>query len=206
MKEVGECLKLRPEDSEAQALLVSLQTAAATPAVKANTFLTSGAAASNNAGPLERIKRNYNEESFRQAAYEIDQMQAMKLQSLPPSARAAALTTAGDRSLNSGLLLEAERQFQNALQDDSANALAHAGLAAIRERSGDADGARSQAMQSLQLKPTVDAHLVLARLDLQSNQLPSAAGEVTQALKLDPKSAAALGLRQALQSRGQQVQ
>ena len=206
MKEVGECLKLRPDDAEAQALLTSLETAMVTPAVKPNSLLPSGTATASASGPLERIKRNYNEASFRQAAYEIDQMQAMKLETLPPAARADALTSAGNRSLNSGLLLEAERQFQEALTADSSNAIAHAGLAAIRERSGDADNARSQAMQSLQLKPNVDAHLVLARLDIKSNQLPSAAGEVTQALKLDAKNAAALGLRQALQSRGQQVQ
>ncbi len=104
------------------------------------------------------------------------------------------------------MLLEAERQFQNALLADSSNAAAHAGLAQVRERSGDAEGARLQANQSLQLKPSVDAYLVLARLDLQASQLPAAAGDVSQALKLDPKNSAALGMRQAIQSRGQQVQ
>ena len=210
MREVGECLKLRPADAEAQALLTALQSNAANAAVRANASLTSAttpiATTTSTTGPLERIKRDYNEASFRQAAYEIDQMQAMKLEALSPAARATALTTAGTHSLNSGLLLEAERQFQDALQADSANAAAHAGLAEVRERSGDTDGARLQAMQSLQLQPNVDAHLVLARLNLNANQLPSAAGEVTQALKLDAKNAAALGLRQALQSRGQQVQ
>ncbi|AXC09442.1 TPR repeat-containing protein [Acidisarcina polymorpha] len=205
MREVGECLKLRPQDSEAQALLVTLQGAASGGAAKTNASLATGAADSNSAGPLERIKRNYNESAFRQAAYEIDQMQAMKLETLPPAARAAAFASTGVRYLNNGLLLEAERQFQDALQADSTNEAAHAGLAQIRERSGDSDGARLQAQQSLQLKPNVDAHLVLARLDLQANQLSSAAGEVSQALKLEPRNAAALGLRQALQSRGQQV-
>jgi tetratricopeptide (TPR) repeat protein len=206
MRETGECLKLRPSDAEAQALLAALKSNAANAAVKANASLASAPADATTAGPLERIKRNYNEASFRQAAYEIDQMQAMKLEALSPTARAAALTTAGTQSLHSGLLLEAERQFQNALRADSANSAAHAGLAEVRERSGDTDGARMQAMQSLQLQPNVDAHLVLARLDLSANQLPSAAGEITQALKLDAKNAAALGIRQALQSRGQQVQ
>ena len=167
LHEVGECLKLRSQDSEAQALLASLQNAPSNPATKTNASLTStepNFTGNDATGPLERIKRNYNEASFRQAAYEIDQMQAMKLEALPPSARASALTDAGNRSLNSGLLLEAERQFQNALQADSANAAAHAGLAQIRERTGDSDAARLQAQQSLQLKPSVDAHLVLARL------------------------------------------
>ncbi len=201
MREVGECLKLRPQDTEAQALLAALQSAAAGAAVKASASL----APAESSTPLERIKRNYNEASFRQAAYAIDQMQAMKIATLSPAGQAAALAAAGVRSLHNGLILEAERQFQNALQADSANAAAHAGLAEVRERSGDADGARLQAQQSLQLKPSVEAHLVLARIDLQGNQLSSAAGEVSQALKLDPRSPAALGMRQALQSRGQQV-
>ncbi len=116
------------------------------------------------------------------------------------------MTTAGNRYLNSGLLLEAERQFQSAIAADPTDAAAHAGLAQVRERSGDAKDARLEAQQSLQLKPNADAHVVLARLDIQSDQLSSAAGEVSQALQLDPKSATALGLRQALQSKGQQVQ
>ena len=206
MREIGESLKLRPNDSEAQAFLTTLEANASNTAVKTNASLPAGTANTNPTGPLERIKRNYNEASFRQAAYEIDQMQAMKLETLPPAVRASAFSAAGTRYLNSGLLLEAERQFQDALQADSANDAAHAGLAEIRERSGDADGARLQAQQSLQLKPNAEAHLVLARLAMQANQLPSAAGEVSQALKLDPKNSAALGLRQALQSRGQQVQ
>jgi tetratricopeptide (TPR) repeat protein/TolB-like protein len=203
MHEVGECLKLRPQDTEAQALLASLQNSASNSAVKTN---ASAAATANPDGPLERIKRTYDETAFRQAAYEIDQMQAMKLATQPPAARAAALTTEGNRYLNSGLLLEAERQFQSAIVADSTDAAAHAGLAEVRERSGDATNARLEAQQSLQLKPNVGAHVVLAQLDLQSGQLSSAAGEVSQALQLDPKSAPALGLRQALQSKGQQVQ
>ena len=168
--------------------------------------MPAGTASTDSTGPLERIKRNYNEASFRQAAYAIDQMQAMKLETLPASARSTSYASAGTRYLNSGLLLEAERQFQDSLRANPSNASAHAGLAQIRERSGDADGARQQANQSLQDSPNSDAHIVLARLDMQAGQLSSAAGEVTQALKLDPKNSAALGLRQALQSKGQQVQ
>jgi tetratricopeptide (TPR) repeat protein len=210
MREVGECLKLRPQDAEAQTLLASLEAAGSTlvspPAAKANTLLPTGPANAEATGPLERIKRNYNEASFRQAAYAIDQMQAMKLESLPPPSRSAAYASAGTRYLKSGLLLEAERQFQDALVANPSNAAAHAGLAQIRERSGDADGARLQANLSLQDAPNADAHMVLARLDLQAGQLSSSAGEVSQALKIDPKSPAALELRLALQSKGQQVQ
>jgi tetratricopeptide (TPR) repeat protein/TolB-like protein len=203
MHEIGECLKLRPQDAEAQALLASLQNIAANTAVKTTTSTTTAASPD---GPLERIKRTYNETAFRQAAYAIEQMQAMKLASQPGAARSTALTEAGAHYLNSGLLLEAERQFQSAIQADPSDAAAYAGLGEVRERSGDAANARAEAQHSLQLKPNADAHVVLARLDMQENQLSSAAGEVSQALQLDPKNPAALGLRQALQSKGQQVQ
>ncbi len=206
-REAGECLKLRPQDAEAQALLASLQSSVvASQQAVGETTPAKAETGASVAGPLERIKRSYNETAFRQAAYAIDQMQAMKLATLPANARAISLNSAGDRYLNGGLLLEAERQFENAIQADQANAAAHAGLAAVRERSGDAADARQQALQSLQLKPNADAHLVLARLDLQAGELASAAGEVGQALRLEPKNPAALGLRQALESRGQQVQ
>jgi tetratricopeptide (TPR) repeat protein/TolB-like protein len=201
--EVNECLRLRPPDTEAQALLASLQDSAYKPAVKT---ITAAPTPPNTEGPLERIKRSYNETAFRQAAYAIDQMQAMKLATQTPAARSTALAAAGDRYLNSGLLLEAERQFQSAIAADPKDAAAHAGLAEVRERSGDAKNAWLEAQQSVQLKPNAPAHVVLARLDMQNGQLSSAAGEVSQALQLDSKNAAALGLRQALQSKGQQVQ
>ena len=88
---------------------------------------------------------------------------------------------------------------------DPSSAFAHAGLAQVREHSGDADTARQEAQKSLALAPNVPAHLVLARLDLASNQLPAAAGEVSQALRVEPTNANARGMKQALESRGQQV-
>ena len=88
---------------------------------------------------------------------------------------------------------------------DPRNALAHSGLAEVREQSGDADAARAEAKLSLQIKPTVDAWLVLARIDMQANYLAPAADEVHNALALEPQSSAALGMKDALQTRGQSV-
>ena len=65
--------------------------------------------------PLERIKRSFNEASFRQAALEMEQMEEARLATLPPQKHAAALTEAGMRFFNQGLILEAEREFQAAL-------------------------------------------------------------------------------------------
>ena len=96
-------------------------------------------------------------------------------------------------------------EVSNATQDRRSSAEAHAGLSQVRERSGNAADARAEAQHSLTLHPNVTAYLVLARLDLQANNLPSSAANVGKALQLDPKDTAALGMRQALQTRGQSL-
>jgi tetratricopeptide (TPR) repeat protein len=196
-REIDQAIKLHPQDTEAQALAATLASATKTPV----SFTPGG----SSGEPLERIKRTYNEASFQQAAFEFEQVQALRLTNLRAQDRAIALTKDGLQFLNRGLMLEAERQFHSALQADPSCADAHAGLAQVRERSGDNDAARQEAQQSLQLKPNVAAHLVLARLDLQANHLTEAASEVSESLKLEPNNSAARGMRQALETRGQQV-
>jgi tetratricopeptide (TPR) repeat protein len=198
-------LKLRPADREAQQFAATLRSGTRPPAATAPPPAGAPTAAGSPQLPLERIKRGYNEASFRQAASAIEQMQAMRLATMPAAERATALSKSGTQYLGQGLMLEAEREFRAALEADPRSATAHAGLAQVRERSADAEAARQEAQQSLALEPNVPAHLVLARLDLKQNQLGAAAGEVSQALKLQPNDPAARGLRQALETRGQPV-
>jgi uncharacterized protein HemY len=73
--------------------------------------------------------------------------------------------------------------------------VAHAQLALLLEKKGDASGARAEAQTSVRLKPNVDGLLVLARLDLKQNQMQAAAGEVDRALALEPANATALALK-----------
>jgi Tfp pilus assembly protein PilF len=75
----------------------------------------------------------------------------------------------------------------------------------VRERSGSATEARTEAQTSLNLHPNVPAYLVLARLDLQANDMASSAANVSKALQLEPKDFAAQGMRQALQAHGQSL-
>ncbi|WP_446745778.1 tetratricopeptide repeat protein [Silvibacterium acidisoli] len=200
IREIDQALKLRPNDSEAQTFATTLKDPAS---VKVNP--DPGKAIPDDNLPLERIKRSYNETGFRQAAYELEQIQAMRMATMAPKQQAEALVKEGDQFLNRGLTLEAERRYQSALAADSNTALAHAGLAQVREHSGDTATARQEAQKSLSLSPNVPAYLLLARLDLAANQLPSAAGEVSQALHLEPANANARGMKQALEARGQQV-
>ncbi len=208
---INQALKLRPMDSEIQSFATRIRTQ---PQPENTTFTpnpsTTAVAATDPAsasgGPLERIKRSFNDASFRQAAFAIEQMQSMRLDAMPPAARAAELTREGQRYLGEGLILEAEREFQGALALDSANASAHAGLAEVRERDGDDNAARNEAQTSIKLKPSSPAYVVLARLDLAANQPTVAAADVQQALALDPANTTARTLQQTIQNRQQKTQ
>lgn len=199
-REIEAALKLRPQDSEAQAFAASLSH----PASVSTVATADSSAAPDDSLPIERIKRGYNETEFRQAAFEIEQMQEARLAQLPVAQRAAKLVSDGDQYLHRGLILEAEREYQAALAADPSSAPAHAGLAEVREHSQDLKAARIEAQQSLSLQPNVPAYLVLARLDLKANQLSAAATEVNDALRLAPSNASALSIKQALQAKGEQ--
>jgi tetratricopeptide (TPR) repeat protein len=210
MRAIGQTLKLRPQDTEAQAFQATLRaepprTPATTAPASSRVNTSFDPAAAAETGPLERIKRTFNEASFRQAAFEMEQMQEERMTNLPPQKRAAGLTAAGMRFFNQGLILEAEREFQSALQAQSDDADAHAGLALVREHEGDTKEARREATESIKTQPNVNAYLVLGRLDLQTNQKPAAAADVSSALKLEPQNSAARVLKQQVESKGQTV-
>jgi tetratricopeptide (TPR) repeat protein len=190
-------LKLKPADNEAIELRNRLAI------VPAGTRLEVGPGSAFT--PLERIIRTYSEAGFRQAAFQLDQVRAARMAMLPPVERAAQYNQLGQEYLSQGLLPEAEGQFQSAISANPRSASAHAGLAQVREQSGQPAQARQEAQASLSLQPNAAAWIVLARLDLAANQLTLSAGDVIQALQLDPSNPVALNLRQALQMRGQVI-
>ena len=176
-------------------------TSAATPDEAA----TSSAQASSDAAsadyePLERIARAYDESSLRQGAFAIEQMNAMKLHSLPPAERARRLCQQGREYVNDGLLLEAERQFQLAVAADPNSAAAYAGLSEVHEYVGSVKIAQQEANKSLQTQPNAAAYLVLARIALSQRSLPDARKNVDEALRLEPNNSAAKGILQAIQA------
>lgn len=197
---VGEALKLRPEDSEALSLQKMLSQPNP-PAVVPASAQTKGSSPTDQSGrslPLERIKRSYNDASFRQAASEMEEMEAQRLASLPPDKQAAALSKNGTAYLGRGLMLEAEREFQLALAANPNDAEAHAGLAEVRRRNGDDAQARTEAQTSIKLQPNAAAWLTLARLDRTQHHLDAARDDVSHALEVDPSNSDARGLQQAL--------
>jgi tetratricopeptide (TPR) repeat protein len=201
-REVDQTLKLRPTDTEATQVKAMISAGRALPAT-AKVASSTTAAAAPSFDPLERIRRTYSESSFRQAAFQLDQMRAARMATLPPAEQAAQYAQLGHDYLAQGLIPEAEHEFQTAISADSSSAAAHAGLAQVREHSGDSADARAEAQTAIRLHPSPVAYLVLARLDLQANQLESSASDVKKALQIDPKDSAALGMKQALQARGQ---
>jgi tetratricopeptide (TPR) repeat protein len=158
LAELGQCLKLRPNDAKAD--------------------------------PLERIMRTFDAVAFRQAAMMMDQMDASRLAVLTPRDRALKLAGQAKDFLDRGLLLEAERLYQSAVIADGSVAEAHAGLAEVRERTGDTVAARQQAQAALNLQPSAEAYLVLGRLDLAANHVDDASKDAGEALKLDPENKA----------------
>jgi tetratricopeptide (TPR) repeat protein len=132
----------------------------------------------------------------------LDQINSARLNALPPLERAQDLSGQAHEYLDHGLLLEAERLYQAAVIANPKLAVAHAGLAEVRERSGDTQAARKEAVKSLELLPSVDAYLVLVRLDLTANRLEEAKQNVAAALQIDPNSKSALELRRQIGVKG----
>jgi tetratricopeptide (TPR) repeat protein len=197
LNELAQCLKLRPSDSEAQ----SLEQAWKKPAAPTDAV---AAGAGATADPLERIERTFDEQAFRQAASMLDQVDATRMAALSPFERAQKLSAQAKGYLDRGLLLEAERLYQEAANADSSFAEPRAGLAEVSERSGDAAAARKEAQAALAIGSCADADLVLARLDLAAGALSQAGAEAGEALKLEPANQAAQQILSQIQSRTEQ--
>jgi len=185
LAELGQCLRLRPNDSEVQDLQRDWREPADTTAHSGVDQDTNAAARPD---PLERIERSFDADAFRQAAGMMDQMESARLAELAPHDRAVKLARQATDYLDRGLLLEAEREYLRAVAADGSVAEGHAGLAEVRERGGDVASARKEAEKALELKPSTQAYLVLGRLDLADNRLDEAGKEAGQALRLDPAS------------------
>jgi Tfp pilus assembly protein PilF len=168
---------------------------------EAKTFLDAVAAGTQPARmPLERIKRNYDESTFRQIALEIENTNEARLAKADPASHAAFHVRHGQELLQSGLPGEAEKEFREAVVLDPGSPGAHAGLAAVLENDQDITGARNEARMSLKLQPTAEAYLIMARLDLAENKSASAAQNVEHALALDPANTAAAALKRDIAS------
>ena len=189
-RQLRETLSLRPTDAEAKALLDAI-TAEASARLHGNS-------APNGRIPSERIRRNYDESSFRQLSLKISALAEQRLAQADPRIHAQFHTDRGRELLAQGFAAEAERDLREAVTLDASNPEAHAGLARALEALNDFAGARSEAEAALGLKSFAEPLLVLAELDLRENRGESAAQSVDEALRLEPTSAPALALQRAI--------
>ena len=201
LRQLKDELQQRPNDTEAKALLEMINRGVPPPpapptnnVAAAYTLLTSN----QSHVPMERIKRNYDEASYRQLEMEIHNLAEARLAKMDPHSHAAYHVQRGKELLAQNMSEEAEIEFRDAINTDYNNDIAHAQLALLLEKKGDLGNARAEAQTSVRLKPNVDAYLVLARLDLKQNQTQSAENEVQRALAIEPGNATALTLKQGI--------
>ncbi len=197
-RQLREELQQRPTDGEAKSLLDMINRGVTPPPVTPASPSTAGNAmlAQNQPRlPQERIKRNYNEELYRQLQMEIHNLTEARLAKTDRHTQGAYYVDRGKELLAQNQASQAESEFRNAISADYGNATAHAQLAVLLEKKGDVTNALAEAQTSIRLKPNVDALLVLARIDLKKSLFQSAAGDVDRALALEPANAAALALK-----------
>ncbi|MBZ5613881.1 MAG: tetratricopeptide repeat protein [Acidobacteriia bacterium] len=193
-RELHTSLDRRPNDSEAKMLLDSL-----TPASAGSGIVASSA---TSKAPVERIKRNYEEDAFRQMTTQMGNWAEERFARSDPRAHARFHLELGKELLAHGFTTEAEAEFRHAAAVDPSSpapltALA-AALAGDYDTRGDAREARAQAEAALRLRESAEAYLILARLDLRENRMEAAAQSIDRALQLEPGNAAGLGLKRTL--------
>jgi tetratricopeptide (TPR) repeat protein len=188
--QLREALNQRPGDAEAKAFFDRI--GGESPNV------TQVAAGSPLKTPLERIRRNYNENTFRQMEMQLQAAAEVKLGKSDPRTHARFHVSHGDELLAQGFVSESEREYREAISLDPGNAQAHAGLARVLENNGDSSGARAEAEAALRVRQFAEPLLVLARLDLRDNKAEAAAGSVDRALQLEPTNGSAQALKRVV--------
>jgi Tfp pilus assembly protein PilF len=189
-RQLREAVSLHPSDNEAKAFLDAI-----TPQV--NIGMQPSASRPATHAPLERIKRNYDESSFRQIVLQMDAA-AEEALTKDPRSHARFHVTRARELFAQGFMIEAEREFREAVALDPVNADAHAGLAQTLENRRDFTAARPEAEAALHLGTSVEPFLILARINMSENKGEAAAENVERALQLDPANPSALALKRTI--------
>lgn len=189
--QLHDTLSLRPGDGSAKSLLDAI-----TP--DANAPLQRAIVPASQKVPLERLRANYDESSFRQLALKIEAVAEQRLAKTDPHTHAQFHADRGHQLLTQGFLSEAEAEFREAIALNPSNAEAHSGLASVLEAGSRQTEARAEAQEALRLRQFPEALLVLAKLDLRDNRTEAAAENIDRALRLEPSNAAALALKRAV--------
>jgi Flp pilus assembly protein TadD/TolB-like protein len=198
IKELRDSVQRHPTDVEAKQLLDTIIAGASAGLSRGQ---AQSAATLNSKGFVPRIKKNYDETSYRQLALELQNVLEQSASKGDPKRHAALLVEQGQQLLATGMTSDAEHDFREAVVQDPTNAEAHLGLAKIAETKNDDATARAEANAALQLQQSSGAYLVLARSEAKANNLTVAIQRVDQALWLEPNNAEALTLKHDLKAR-----
>ncbi len=196
VRELHTALDRRPNDAEARTLLDSL-----TPAAAGGGIVPSS---TTSKASFERIKRNYEEDAFRQMTTQMGSWAEERFARSDPRAHARFHVELGKELLAHGFTTEAEAEFRHAAAVDPSSTAPLTALAAALaqdedyDRRGDAREARAQAEAALRIRESAEAYLVLARLDLRENRMEAAAQNIDRALQLEPGNSAGQDLKRTL--------
>ena len=188
-RELHTALDHRPNDAEAKALLDSL------------TPPTGGGIVPSSAtfkAPMERIKRNYEEDVFRQMTTQMGSWAEQQFARSDPRAHARFHLELGKELMAHGFTTEAEAEFRHAAAVDPSSSAPLIALAEDYDARGDAREARAQAEAALHIRESAEAYLILARLDLRENRMEAAAQNINRALQLEPGNSAGQDLKRTL--------
>jgi Flp pilus assembly protein TadD/TolB-like protein len=188
-RQLREALSLRPTDAAAKSLFDT---------IGSDFSAQRTVVPASQKAPVERIRANYDESSFRQLALKIEAAAEQRLSKTDPKTHAQFHADRGHQLLAEGFLSEAENEFREAIALNPSNPEAHAGLASVLEAENSPDGARAEANEALRLREFPEPLLVLAKLDLRDNRAEAAAESIDRALRLEPSNASALALKRAV--------
>jgi len=192
-REMRATLDRRPNDAEARMLLDSLAPGAGSSAP--GDIVPSSATLKI---PAERVKRNYEENAFRQMTTQMEGWAEQQFARSDPRAHAHFHIELGKELMAHGFTTEADAEFRHAAAVDPSSTAALTALAEDYEARGDMQAARAEAEAALRIHESADAYLVLVRLDLQENKIGAATQDIERALQLEPSNPAGQELKRAL--------
>lgn len=193
-KQLHEAENMRPGDSEIKAALESIAPAA-------DSTIRGADPQAGGRLPLERIKRNYDEASFRQLSLAIQRVDETNLARLDPHRHAEKHIERGQDYLKEGFNDAAQKEFKEAITLDPTIPSAHLGMATAETALNNLISAHSEAAAAAKLQPSAEAYIVLARIELKQNNPKAASQDVNQALALEPANTEARSLQQMISAK-----
>lgn len=188
-RELRTTLDHRPNDAEAKMMLDSLTPPAAGSIVPSS---------ATSKAPVERIKRNYEEDAFRQMTTQMGSWAEQQFARSDPRSHARFHVELGKELLAHGFTTEAEAEFHHAAAVDPSSTAPLTALADDYDARGDAREARAQAEAALRIRESAEAYRILARLDLRENRMDAATRNINRALQLEPGNPAGQDLKRTL--------